>query len=406
MRSACAPIGHARAREIVASRARARPAGPRRPCARAISSHASSRSRVQRARIVAPQRERAVVEQRERGQRGQRDACSRAHTTTKYIGGAGRAARARARRRRASRNAARAVTAAFAPQHRVREHALRVPRLLRKAAAQAAPPAPSRSSSRTWKWFSDAAALVVHGAVGRRDHEHAVAAPARAGTRPSIASCSRRCSMVSNDTTRSTLESASGSAVTEPVDEREVRRACSAGRACAIAVGRHVDADHARRALRQQVAAVAFAARRVEHALAGGERRDGGVAMPVLVPDRAAHFRQEALAGEGERGGRWWGRFQGRRARAMPRPCGPRTTHHCSRPARLRSACQGYARAWCRHGRAPRPRRPHRASAPPAGDRRPASWYRRSRRARAAAAASLTKMKSQCSSAWSGVSFS
>jgi hypothetical protein len=57
---------------------------------------------------------------------------------------------------------------------------------------------------------------------------------------------------------------------------------------------------HRGRVMREQIAAVAFAARCVEHALAGRQRRHGGIAVPVLVPDRSAHVRHEPLAGERE----------------------------------------------------------------------------------------------------------
>ena len=39
----------------------------------------------------------------------------------------------------------------------------------------------------------------------------------------------------------------------------------------------------------EQRAAVPFAAGGIEHATPAHHRRDGAVAMPVLVPDRAAH---------------------------------------------------------------------------------------------------------------------
>ena len=76
---------------------------------------------------------------------------------------------------------------------------------------------------------------------------------------------------------------------------------------------RNVDSRHRSGVVGEQIAAVAFAARRVEHALARGQRRHGGVAVPVLVPDRSAHLRHEALAGEREGCGCRSGRGQGGR---------------------------------------------------------------------------------------------
>ena len=76
-------------------------------------------------------------------------------------------------------------------------------------------------------------------------------------------------------------------------------------------VRRNVYTRHRGGVVGEQIAAVAFAARRVEHALARGQRRHGRVAVPVLVPDRSAHFRHEAFAGEREGCGRGRGRGQG-----------------------------------------------------------------------------------------------
>jgi hypothetical protein len=70
-----------------------------------------------------------------------------------------------------------------------------------------------------------------------------------------------------------------------------------------------VDAGDRGGGSREQIAAVAFAARGVEHTLARHDRRNGRVAVPVLVLDGAAHFRQETLAGESE--GRRFGRGRG-----------------------------------------------------------------------------------------------
>ena len=50
----------------------------------------------------------------------------------------------------------------------------------------------------------------------------------------------------------------------------------------------------------EERAAVAFAARDVEHVAARDERRHEMIAMPVLVPDLAGGAGDEALAGERE----------------------------------------------------------------------------------------------------------
>ncbi len=62
-----------------------------------------------------------------------------------------------------------------------------------------------------------------------------------------------------------------------------------------------IDTDHAGGRCGQHRAAVAFAAGRVEHAPAAGERAREHVAMPVFVPDFAHAFGREALAGELQR---------------------------------------------------------------------------------------------------------
>src|SRR5438477_11805750 len=77
--------------------------------------------------------------------------------------------------------------------------------------------------------------------------------------------------------------------------------------ACTVAIPRarmrdrwpvDVDTHHIRRHLAQQGGPVAFAACRVEHALAASEAARERVAMPMLVCDFASAAGKEALAGE------------------------------------------------------------------------------------------------------------
>src|ERR1043166_326780 len=63
---------------------------------------------------------------------------------------------------------------------------------------------------------------------------------------------------------------------------------------------RLIDADNLGGHIGEQGAAVAFAAGRIEHALAAREGQYRTVAMPMLVPDFAWRFRREALACEFE----------------------------------------------------------------------------------------------------------
>ena len=67
--------------------------------------------------------------------------------------------------------------------------------------------------------------------------------------------------------------------------------------------GADIESNDDRRFTRKQCAAVAFPACGVENDPSVCELRDGAIAMPVLVPYRAATFRGEAFAGENERCG-------------------------------------------------------------------------------------------------------
>ena len=252
----------------------------------------------ERARVVAPQRQRAVVEQRNRGQRGQRDSFGRAdhdevHRWRRRGLRGGRVAGDRVERNRAGRGFLR-------PQRRLREHALRVPALLRK---------PRRQQRREFgavelahvEVVLDVRAFVVDGAIRRRDHENAV------GRQDAAELLDHRFLLEQmfdrlerHDEVRARCRQRQRGH--RGLGELEVRPRVARARV-RDRRGRDVDAGHARRALREQKAAVTLAAGGVDDPLAVREGCDRGVAMPVLVPDRTAHFRQEALAGERERGG-------------------------------------------------------------------------------------------------------
>jgi hypothetical protein len=125
-----------------------------------------------------------------------------------------------------------------------------------------------------------------------------------------------------------------------PVNEFEIReRIPFAG--VRNRVGGNVDSRYAGGSAREQKTAITFSAGGVEHAKTADERRDEGVAMQVLVPDRAAHLGRESLAGEGQRGGEepvqvGAGGQKGPRMRRQPR-----TTLNCSRLRRRPGAAGG-----------------------------------------------------------------
>ena len=65
-------------------------------------------------------------------------------------------------------------------------------------------------------------------------------------------------------------------------------------------LGAGINADHRGGLARQERATVAFAARCIEHPAAVRQARSHTIAMPVLVPDRAAAFRRKTFAGKNE----------------------------------------------------------------------------------------------------------
>ena len=194
------------------------------------------------------------------------------------------------------------------PQRRLGDHTLRVPRLPREHRRQ------QRRQLGTVELAHvvvvlDPAALVVDRAVRRRDDE-------RARRRQHAAELGEHCLLRGEVLDRLERHDEVHARVRQRQRGDRRRRELEVGARVAFARVRdrlrgHVDAGHVRRVLREQVAAVALAARGVEHALPGRERRHRGVAVPVLVPDRPAHVRQEALAGERERGGGVGGGGQG-----------------------------------------------------------------------------------------------
>ncbi len=86
-------------------------------------------------------------------------------------------------------------------------------------------------------------------------------------------------------------------------------------------LGGNVHADHRRRDAGEQRAAVAFAARHVEHAPPRAQRPRERVAVPVLVGDLAGDAGHEALAGEFEFGGHGKGGRGPRRRRGRAVQC-------------------------------------------------------------------------------------
>ena len=270
------------------------------------SSHASSRSRASARHVVAPQR-------RARRRRTARARAARAarrrpppRSTRKYIGGAGcRGGVAVERDELPAPDARVSDHTADCASTRCAYHAccgkVRVEQRRELARGRAR----ARGSD-----CAASAVLVVHGTVGRRDHEHAVGREHA----PELARASRAAAQVLDGLERHDDVDArvgqAAAAVTEPATKRRF--------GCGVALAAHARSRRARRPRRRRFGRgrgeerscrSLRRTRRRARACRRHERRGDRIAVPVLVEDRAAHFRQEALAGEGEamrrlRGGR------------------------------------------------------------------------------------------------------
>ena len=147
-----------------------------------------------------------------------------------------------------------------------------------------------------------------------------------------------RCSIVSNDTTTSTLASGRDSDAALPSAKLKIGQCRVTGSRVGDCSGIDVDPRHAAGDCCQQRAAVPFPAGHIEDALRLDMAPRECVAMPVLVRDLAGNSRDKALAGEFEVGGH---RLEGAINQV-------RTLHQHASPARNFSRTGGAAWFRCR----------------------------------------------------------